>query len=323
VRPKVDGAGAVRRGLEEASCSFDEGPPVPCHWALLPCPACDNPGAMNTDAHVVVGYDGKPDSIAALSWAARTASLRGEAVVATTVIDPRETPRGMAWPESYWQEIEVRARQVLAQWPDVPATFERHTGHLVPRLLESAEGASMLVVGSFGHRAFAEMLFGSVSQSAARHSALPVVVVRPPVDPDSGRIVVGADGSEASARALEFACDMAERTGDKVVALRAWHPTTVVADRYGYFPPPSGDSMEAADSALGRTVDDLRDAHPDVPLEGEIFYGNAERALADASSSASLVVVGSRGHNAVGELLVGSVSKAVLLHARCPIAVVH
>lgn len=279
---------------------------------------------MNTDAPIVVGFDGKPDSIAALTWAVKAASLLGQTVVAATIVDPRETPRGVSWPDSYWEEIEDKAREVFAQWPDVPASIERHVGHMVPRLLESARAGSMLVVGSKGHNLVGEMMLGSVSQSAARHATVPVIVVRSPQNPGSGRIVVGADGSESSTRALEFACQMAQLTGDKVTVLRAWSSATAVMDRYGgYMPPVSDDSVADAESALGRIVDSARAAHPDVPIEGEIYSGAAERGLIDASSSASMVVVGTRGHTAVGEVLLGSVSKAVLQKAHCPIAVIH
>jgi nucleotide-binding universal stress UspA family protein len=278
---------------------------------------------MNTNARIVVGYDGKPDSLAALSWAVKTGSLLGEAVVATIIVDPRETPRGVAWPESYWEDIEDKAREVFAQWPAVSATVERHVGHMVPRLLESAGDGSMLVVGSKGHSIVSEMVLGSVSQSTARHATVPVVVVRSPQNPESGRIVVGADGSEPSTRALKFACQLAERTGDKVILMRAWSPSTVVMDRYGHLPLASDDTIAEAESALGWIVDSSRAAHPDVPIEGEIYAGAAERGLIDASSNASMVVLGSRGHTAVGAVLLGSVSKAVIQKAHCPVAVVH
>lgn len=277
---------------------------------------------MNTDAHIVVGYDGKPDSIAALSWAAEVASLRGEAIVAITIIDPRETPRGIAWPESYWVDIDDKAREVLAPWPDLTTKTERHTGHLVPELITAARDSSMLVVGSKGHGLVAEMLRGSVSQSAARHAEVPVVVYRDSQNPNAGRIVVGADGSEASDRALEFACEMARSTGDKIVALRAWDPAPVVPDRFGH-QPPDPDTIGHAEGELGRAVDHLRSAHPEIAIEGELFHGAPERGLVDASTSASLVVVGSRGHSAVGEVLLGSVSRTVLRKAHSPVALVH
>jgi nucleotide-binding universal stress UspA family protein len=45
-------------------------------------------------------------------------------------------------------------------------------------LLDAAEGAALLVVGSRGHGGFAGALLGSVSQHCASHSPCPVVIVR-------------------------------------------------------------------------------------------------------------------------------------------------
>ena len=93
-------------------------------------------------------------------------------------------------------------------------------------------------------------------------------------------------------------------------------------DRFGYLPP-GPDTLDHAEAGLGRTVDALRSARPDIPIEGELSHGAPQRGLIDASTSASLVVVGSRGHTAVGEVLVGSVSRAVLQKAQGPVAVIH
>ena len=56
---------------------------------------------MNTNAFIAVGYDGSPDSCAALSWAAKVAFLRHERIVATLVVDPYDNPRGFDMP-AYW-----------------------------------------------------------------------------------------------------------------------------------------------------------------------------------------------------------------------------
>jgi len=45
-------------------------------------------------------------------------------------------------------------------------------------LLEAADGADLLVVGSRGHGGFAEALLGSVSEACVHHAQCPVVIVR-------------------------------------------------------------------------------------------------------------------------------------------------
>jgi len=45
-------------------------------------------------------------------------------------------------------------------------------------LVDAADGADLLVVGSMGHGGLAETLLGSVGQYCARNASCPVVIMR-------------------------------------------------------------------------------------------------------------------------------------------------
>jgi hypothetical protein len=51
--------------------------------------------------------------------------------------------------------------------------------HPVQALLDEADGAELIVVGSRGRGGFTGMLLGSVSQAVLHHAACPVAVVHP------------------------------------------------------------------------------------------------------------------------------------------------
>ena len=279
---------------------------------------------MNTHGpRIVVGYDGSPDADAAASWAGQMARLRGEPVVVTIAVDPMESPRRPNWPESWWEEIEGQARVTLAAVGATDVTVERHVGAIVNTLVERSSDASMLVLGSRGHGRVGEALLGSVSQTAARHALCPLVVVRKAHDSEERRIVVGVDGSEPSLRALEFACRQGAVRGDTVVLYRTWKPLTMPIDKYGDMSASMSRTLLEEEEALQKSVAEARARHPENEIEGEFIAERAGQALVDASKRATMVVVGSRGHNALTASVLGSVSHHVLHHAHCPVAVVR
>ena len=147
----------------------------------------------------------------------------------------------------------------------------------------------------------------------------------------AGRIVVGVDGSPSSLAALRWAAKEAQLRGARLVALHAWTPPTPVAvPGPGLAPIPEVDLpgqvealREGAAAELEAAVDEAFSGAPPAEIERMLVDGDAAEALEAESSSADLVVVGSRGRGALAAALLGSVSEHVIGHAECPVVVVR
>jgi nucleotide-binding universal stress UspA family protein len=161
--------------------------PVLAHvTALAHCPVVVVPpeGPRST-GDVVVGVDGSAVSAAAVDVAFALASEWGRRLVAvlamTSTFDEHVTSPSML------EELRERGRRSLAEslagqsgrWPDVEVVPSVHVADAVPVLLEAAQDAAMLVVGSHGRGALLRAALGSVSSSLLRTAPCPVVVVRP------------------------------------------------------------------------------------------------------------------------------------------------
>ena len=139
---------------------------------------------------------------------------------------------------------------------------------------------------------------------------------------DSGhpRIIVGVDGSASSIAALNWAAHQAELTGARLDAVTAWEWPS----KYQWMrtPPdydPAGDTQESVDAV----IDEVRSAHPSVPVQSKVVEGHPARVLVDESQGADLLVVGSRGHGEFPGMLLGSVSQHCVTSARCPVMVLR
>lgn len=136
-----------------------------------------------TRAPVVVGIDGSPASELATAAAFDEASWRGVELVALHASCDND-PFGIH--ELEWAVVEPRAHEALAErlagwqerYPDVRVrrvvVFDRPAHHL----LEHAETAQLVVVGSHGRGGFAGMLLGSVSTAVVQAARTPVIVAR-------------------------------------------------------------------------------------------------------------------------------------------------
>jgi nucleotide-binding universal stress UspA family protein len=142
-------------------------------------------------------------------------------------------------------------------------------------------------------------------------------------------IVVGADGSDESQRALRWAIEEARLRNSTVRAVMAWDypPLLGAADPFfvGAAPEPPmidpRDLEQVARTRLAEAVEAVTD-EPDL-VSHEFVQGQAADCLLEAAKEAELLVVGSRGHGGFTELLLGSVSQACAQHATCPVVIVR
>lgn len=140
-----------------------------------------------TQRRIVVGVDGSPSSIDALSWAVDQARARSAVVEAVTAWQYPVTT-GWTVPIAADEDLAGIAREVLddaiakvtGAEPPVEIRPRVVEGGAMPCLLDAAKGADLLVVGSRGHGGFTGALLGSVSQHCVQHAPCPVVVVRHP-----------------------------------------------------------------------------------------------------------------------------------------------
>lgn len=137
----------------------------------------------------------------------------------------------------------------------------------------------------------------------------------------AGRILVGVDGSPGSRRALAWALEEAAARGSVLEAVLVWRgPYDFPKDFY--FPSDEEKPIAHARARLAEIVREVAAEHPEVEIESRVLEGDPAATLCRRAAQADALVVGSRGHGAIGALLLGSVSATCARHSPCPVVIV-
>jgi nucleotide-binding universal stress UspA family protein len=143
----------------------------------------------------------------------------------------------------------------------------------------------------------------------------------------AARIVVGVDGSPSSRAALRWAVRQAALTGGTVDAVSAFQvPAGERGYAWGQGPVGVDDSVERrADGQKALDAVISEEVAPDQSrlVTARVIYGHAAEVLLDAAADADLLIVGSRGHGAFAEALLGSVGQYCAHHAQCPVLIMR
>jgi nucleotide-binding universal stress UspA family protein len=285
-----------------------------------------------TGNRVVVGVSDSPANAQTLAWALGEAVATTAELVVVRADEYRQTVSGAAARNSL-RALEivdgplaravVQARARLGEDRVTIVVDRDPPGEL---LVRRAFPADLIVLGAPRHAGW--WARASTAYHVATRAHCPVVVVHEPAVPNqhgirqlfADHVVVGVDGSPAARAALGFAFGYAAEHHRPLVAVavsrhadnEVWFDDTLLETHLATDP--------VAAQALAEELEPWQHKFPGVSLKRALVAGSAQDGLRRSSRGAALLVVGSTG---TGPATLGSVSRGLIGHAGCPVAIVR
>ncbi|AIA00773.1 universal stress protein [Streptomyces noursei] len=281
---------------------------------------------------ITVGVDGTPQALAAARWAALEARLRQARLRLLTAWQPLTgKPPGAPWaPEvPHWPDriVEEARAAVESTQPGLPVDVSLVREPPLEALVEAAEQADLLALGSRGLGPVARFALGGTGLDLVSRVAVPVVLVRSwqdsPQMEDANGIAVGVSLRAPCEGLLAFAFETAAR---RAVPLRAVHGRNPPPFAYDLGGAVGRGAVERAEllarEELSEALRPWREKFRDVRVEEQVVMESPAPALLHGAAGAQLLVVGRRH---LGHVVprIGHVVHAAVHHAPCPVAIVR
>src|SRR6478735_7886159 len=138
-----------------------------------------------------------------------------------------------------------------------------------------------------------------------------------------GAVVVGVAESVFKGWALRWAAEQAQLEGRSLTLVNGSGPVSGAWQEHGMdmLPNSSAPLREHGEQLLARARAVVEKVAPGVPVNEIFDVVNPSTLLIQQSSTAHLLVLGSRGRGSVRSHLLGSVGLAVVRHTVCPVVV--
>jgi nucleotide-binding universal stress UspA family protein len=145
------------------------------------------------------------------------------------------------------------------------------------------------------------------------------------------RVLLAVDGSQYSEAALEDVAARVWPANSEIRVVTAYELPLAPTPELWALPP---DYFEALERAVSEHAGAVKEAallkltkalDPAIKITGDILQGAPRSAILEEADrwQADLIVVGSHGYGAWHRLLLGSVSQAIVSHAKCSVQVVR
>ncbi|HEY0943656.1 MAG TPA: universal stress protein [Opitutaceae bacterium] len=138
-------------------------------------------------------------------------------------------------------------------------------------------------------------------------------------------ILTPVDFSAATTRVIEAASELAQAVSGQLVLLHVVQPPMVTSD-YGLAMENVQEILAVSEKAAARQLAHLTDQLGKKSISAKTVQANGVpvATILDqaAKQGADYIVMGSHGHTALYDLLVGSTTHGVLMKAPCPVLIV-
>lgn len=205
-------------------------------------------------------------------------------------------------------QLHERGKAIL---DDAVALFKREGVSVEEKLVQHADPAErvlkegekgshdLIVMGYHGEEEEGPHL-GSVAEKVSRHAKIPVVTARG--KPEVSKILVPLDGSKNAQKALAYAVALARKVNATISLIHVQESSGLSRFR-----------PEMSKEIGSRLLDNAAAKITGVQVDRRLESGDPAKVIVETANGGDydVIVIGSRGHGAIGRFLLGSVSDHV------------
>jgi nucleotide-binding universal stress UspA family protein len=286
---------------------------------------------MSAPRTVIVGVDGSDASRDALAVGQLLAGPQGRLLVVH--VHPFGPLSSLIGPGEYERVVRETADSIFAHAREILDDATDRELRLVSRRspaeglgsLAADAGAALIAVGSSRRSRLERVLVGSVAEDLMSGAPVPVAVAprgfADAARPDHPAIGCAYDGSPESDGALRLATALAQELDGRLRVI-AVHQRIAFGGQVSVTAVGYSSVNDAMRAALQERLSQATSAMPDgLHAEARLLDGDPAEALVAESEALDLLVAGSRGYGPVRSVLLGSVSRALVRGAACPVVV--
>jgi nucleotide-binding universal stress UspA family protein len=287
---------------------------------------------------IVVPLDGSGLAERVLEYVRGLAVASGAQVELLNVC-PQSESEGRHMHRVYLQRVQQVLRSQLKQAGSTQATVDSVAllGDPAEEILRYGERnkADLIAMTTHGRSGVRRWAIGSVADKVARHSAVPVWLVRCDAPETIGekwperRILVLLDGSKRAERVLPYVVDHAKVSGAEVVLFRvcqrpslspfAYSATALPWIWQGFIERVNADQLEECYHYLAGPERRLKDAGVRVRSEALLGSSRDEILRYIGRHSLSLIALTSHGRCGIARLALGSLAERIVLGCSIPL----